>query len=160
MRYKEIVIGAVFLLICLGGLHAQQAVTVSGGDASGSGGSSSYSVGQVAYTTNTGSNGSVAQGVQQPYEISTTTGIEVADINLSLSAYPNPTIHSLTLDIGNYQDEELSYQVYSMKGELLEGKAVQEKTTIIGMENLPRAIYFLKVSGDNQIIKTFKIIKN
>jgi hypothetical protein len=40
----------------------------AGGEATGSGGSVSYSVGQVVYTTNTGINGSVAQGVQQPYE--------------------------------------------------------------------------------------------
>lgn len=50
--------------------QAQQATTATGGNASGSGGPVAYSVGQVVYTTNTSSNGSVAQGVQQPYEIS------------------------------------------------------------------------------------------
>ena len=45
-------------------LHAQETVPATGGDATGSGGTSSYTVGQVVCTTNTGSNGSVAQGVQ------------------------------------------------------------------------------------------------
>lgn len=50
-------------------LQAQQANVTSGGDAKGSGGSSNYSVGQVVYTTNTGSTGTVAQGIQQSREL-------------------------------------------------------------------------------------------
>jgi len=46
-------------------IHAQESVNASGGDASGSGGSSSYSVGQVFYSNYTGANGSEAQGAQQ-----------------------------------------------------------------------------------------------
>ncbi|MBV1889111.1 MAG: HYR domain-containing protein, partial [Proteobacteria bacterium] len=46
-------------------ISAQESINVSGGDATGTGGSSSYSVGQVFYTTNVGATGSVAQGVQQ-----------------------------------------------------------------------------------------------
>ncbi|MFM2191538.1 MAG: hypothetical protein RLZZ118_495, partial [Bacteroidota bacterium] len=45
--------------------QAQQATTATGGDATGSGGSAAYSVGQIVYTTHTGTTGSVAQGVQQ-----------------------------------------------------------------------------------------------
>ena len=40
-------------------------MTASGGDASGIGGSSSYSIGQVFYSNYIGLNGSEAQGVQQ-----------------------------------------------------------------------------------------------
>ncbi len=48
-------------------IHAQQATTATGGDASGSGGTVASSVGQIVYTTNTGTTGSVVQGVQQPF---------------------------------------------------------------------------------------------
>jgi len=51
------------------GLQAQETIPASGGKASGSGGTASYSFGQVVYTTYTGTNGLVAQGVQQPFEI-------------------------------------------------------------------------------------------
>jgi len=79
MRYKKAKLIAAFLLgIGLTGLQAQESVTASGGNASGAGGTVSYSVGQVVYKTNTGSNGSEAQGVQQPYEISVIIGIEEA----------------------------------------------------------------------------------
>ena len=76
----------IIALMCSVGLHAQETVPATGGDATRAGGSSSYTLGQVVYTTNTGTNGSVAQGVQQPYEISISVGIEVTTINLELVA--------------------------------------------------------------------------
>ncbi|MEJ5266144.1 MAG: hypothetical protein WHT29_12590, partial [Bacteroidales bacterium] len=101
MRHKKLKLSAIILLgLGLTGLQAQESVNATGGNAFGSGGSVSYSVGQVVYTTNSGTNGSVAQGVQQPYEISVVTGLEEAKgINLSVSAYPNPTTDYLTLRI-------------------------------------------------------------
>ena len=142
------------------GLHAQESPTASGGDAIGTGGSSSYTVGQIIYTTDTGSNGSVAQGVQQPYEISTSVGIEVTEINLELVAYPNPTNNALTLYIGNYNNEKLTYQLYDMQGKLLDSKQVVNSSTNIGMKNLPKSTYLLSVLDNNALIKTFRIIKN
>jgi uncharacterized protein (TIGR02145 family) len=44
-------------------------INVSGGDAWGSGGSVSFSVGYLTTTTSEGANGSVILGIQQPYEI-------------------------------------------------------------------------------------------
>ena len=49
--------------------QAQESVNSTGGNATGSGGTVAYSVGQVVYTANTGSSGNVEQGVQHAYEI-------------------------------------------------------------------------------------------
>jgi hypothetical protein len=81
---------------------AQESVNATGGDATGSGGSASYSVGQLVYTTNSGTDGSVAQGVQQAFEISVVLGIEEAN-EIKLSAYPNPTTNYLTLNIAEFE---------------------------------------------------------
>jgi hypothetical protein len=51
--------------------QAQESTNASGADVIGSGGSVAYSIGQVVYTTNTGSTGSVAQGVLHAFEIFT-----------------------------------------------------------------------------------------
>jgi len=92
-------LGRVTLFIftfSLSTVSAQENVNATGGNASGSGCSVSYSVGQVMYQIQTGTNGSVAQGLQQPYEISVLTAIEeTKGINLSVTAYPNPAIDSL-----------------------------------------------------------------
>jgi hypothetical protein len=158
MKHKKTITSVAFLLLGLGGLQAQQSPTATGGEATGTGGTASYSVGQVVYTTNTGTNGSMAQGVQQPYEISTTVGINETAINLALSVYPNPTTNYLTLKVED--NSNLSYQLYDLQGKVIENKKVVANSTIVKMEGLPKAIYFLNVTKNNKSVKTFKIIKN
>ena len=152
-----------FCLLLLGfGLtaQAQQATTATGGDASGSGGTIAYSVGQIVYTTNTGITGSVAQGVQQPYEISIVLGIEDNSIKLELTAYPNPTTNYLTLNVGKAELSTLNFQLYDISGKLIESRKIISSSETIGMANLPSATYFLKVTNNNKEVKTFKIMKN
>jgi len=144
-------------------LMAQETIPATGGNASGSGGTVSYSVGQVVYTTNTGANGSVAQGVQQAFEISVVTGIEEAKgINLVVSAYPNPTTDFLILKVdasASLSIKSLSYQLFDMNGKLLQNKKIEGNETSIVMSNLVPATYFVKVTEGNKEVKTFKIIK-
>ena len=149
--------------LSLSTVQAQESVNATGGNASGSGGSASYSVGQVVYTTNTGTNGTVAQGVQQPFEISVVTGLEEAKgINLSVSAYPNPTTDFLNLKVDASTPlsiQSMSYQLYDINGKLLENKKIEGNETSIVMSNLVPATYFVKVTEGNTEVKTFKIVK-
>jgi hypothetical protein len=165
MLQRKIKLFIVFLLtIGLTELYAQEAVPASGGNASGSGGTVSYTLGQVVYTTNIGANGSTAQGVQQPYEISIVTGLEPANgITLQLSAYPNPTIDDLNLKIdasASLNWQSLSCQLLDANGKSLEYFNITDVITLIKMSGLPMATYYLKITENNTIIKTFKIIKN
>ncbi len=140
---------------------AQQATTASGGDAAGSGGSAAYSVGQIVYTTNTGTTGSVAQGVQQAYEISVVTGIKnETKINMSLVVFPNPTTNFLNLQIADLKKEQLVYQLTDALGKLIIENKITESSTQINMNAQAEAIYFLNIIQNNQTVKTFKIIKN
>ena len=161
MKYKKLKFSALLLLgLGLTGLQAQESVNATGGNASGSGGTVAYSVGQVVYTTNTGANGSVAQGVQQPFEISVVLAIEEAQgINLSVSAYPNPTTDYLTLEVNEFELSNLNFQLYDISGKLLQNEKITGNQTSIVMSNLVPATYFVKVTESNKEVKTFKIIK-
>jgi hypothetical protein len=162
MRYRRLKFSAVLLLgLGLTGLQAQETANAAGGNASGSGGSASYSVGQVVYTTYAGTNGSVAEGIQQPYEISVVTGLEEAKgISLSVSAYPNPTTDYLTLEVKDVELTNLRFQLYDMNGKLLQNEKITGNQTSIVMSNLVPANYFVKVVQGSKEVKTFKIIKN
>lgn len=161
MKNKRLKWSAIFLLgLGLTGLQAQTSVNATGGSASGSGGSASYSVGQVVYQTNNGTSGSVAEGVQQPFEILVVTGLEEAKgINLSLSAYPNPTKDILTLEVKDFELSNLHFQLCDMNGKLLKSDKITGTQTNIVMSKLAPATYFVKVMQENKEIKTFKIIK-
>jgi len=165
MRYKKQILNLVFLTsLGLTGLQAQETIPATGGNASGSGGTASYTVGQVVYHTHGGTNGSVAEGVQHPYEISVVTGIEEMPISLiNISAYPNPTTEFLKLKVESEKFESLEFQLYDMQGRLLQSRKITENETKINMSTYTAAIYFVRVvktSGrSSQFLKVFKIIK-
>ena len=141
-------------------LYSQDAVAASGGNATGSNVSVSYTVGQVAYTTQTGSNGSVAQGVQQPYEIYLLSGAQFSEIKVSILAYPNPTQNVLTIDIQNQEINAMRYVLVDIQGRQIAEAAITDAHTVLQLENLPSASYILKILSQAKEIKTFKIIKN
>ena len=139
---------------------AQQATVTSGGNATGSGGNISYSIGQVAYKTQTGTSGIITQGVQQPFEIVTLSGEEFTSIVLEAVVYPNPTTWTVNLIVKNYALENLNYQLFDINGRIIEEKKVLNQETTINLEGYANAIYILKLNDNKKEIKTFKIIKN
>ena len=151
----------LFLGIATTSLYAQEAVPATGGEASGTGGTFSYTVGQVLYNTNSGTSNSEAQGVQQPYEISIVVGIEAQQgISLSCQVYPNPSTNYLVLEVENYDMEDLQYHLYDVAGKLLKSDRVQSISTTINMSDYVPASYLLQVLSESKTIQTFKIIKN
>ena len=148
------------IILSLNTAMAQESINAAGGNATGSGGTASYSIGQVVYTTINGTNGSVSEGVQQPFEILVVTGLEEAkDINLSVSAYPNPVADNLILNVDNFELSTLNFQLLDMNGKLLQNEKITGPQTNIFMGNLVPATYFVKVVKGNIEVKTFKIIK-
>ena len=138
---------------------AQESTNSSGGDATGSGGSVAYSVGQVVYTATTSTAGIVAQGVQQPFEISI-VGMNETAINISLTAFPNPTADNLTLQLSDFKTEKLSYQIYDLQGKQLSSQQIVDPQTTIEMRNLPNSTYFIYVvNQENSKVQSFKILK-
>jgi len=139
-------------------LHAQDAVLSSGGEATGSGGSVSFSVGQTAYQTQTGQGISVAEGVQQPFE--TSANSILAALPVKLSAYPNPTQDQLILEIEQAQGKGLRYQLLDARGRLLTQASIQSSQTVIDLQQHASGTYFLKVSLPSGESSSFSILKN
>lgn len=157
-------ISKTLVLLALGmlwaDLNAQESITSCGGDASGSGGYVAYSIGQVIYTNNNSANGSVAQGVQHAYEIYS-VGINETELNIYVNIFPNPTLDNLTLQINDFNNEKLSFELFDTQGKLLMKEQILAKKTHLNTNNLPRASYFVNIiNQENQKVHSFKIIKN
>jgi hypothetical protein len=164
MKSKKLTLTAIcWLIYSMSGLHAQIAITASGGNSSGSGGTASFTIGQVACTTNsTAAVGSVAQGVQQAYEISIITGTSPeTGIGLNCSVFPNPTddFLILNLDADSFSMKTFHYQLFGNNGNLLENGRIGNQQTRIAMGTLPPSAYFLKIMDGETEIKSFKIVK-
>ncbi len=161
-KSKLIALSALLLFaFCRPEVQAQEAISPVGGNASGSGGTMCYTVGQIAYQTLWAKNAYLSEGVQQPYEISIVTGMdEAADISLSLKAYPNPASKYLVLDVGDCQNRLLSYKLYNLSGQCVQQAGISKVQSTINMAQLPAGVYLLKVVDHSKELKTFKIIKN
>jgi hypothetical protein len=100
-------------------LHAQvlhATIGATRGVGSSRGGSASFTVGQIVYITASRTNVSVAQGVQQPYEINVVSGInDIYGIDL-LSVYPNPTSNFMILKIAINEISSPSYLICNING--------------------------------------------
>ena len=138
---------------------AQSAIAGGGGNASGSGGTASYTVGQIDFRAFTGTGGSVYQGVQQPYEFFSVGAEEIPGVFLFCSLYPNPTSELVTLYVSDITLLDLRYELYDLGGRLLGSGNVTSIETTIPMGHLPAATYLLKVFN-KEARQTFKIVKN
>jgi hypothetical protein len=149
------IVGVLFTSITFG----QTSVNTAGGDVSNTSGSVSYSIGQVTYQSTSNASGSVSQGVQQAYVISTLELVENA-FNFSLSAFPNPTQENLHLRVGNFNQEQLSYKLINTEGKLLNQGEILTQETELDMRQYAVATYFVEVHHAGKKVQTFKIIKN
>ncbi|MBI1837819.1 MAG: T9SS type A sorting domain-containing protein [Flavobacteriia bacterium] len=139
---------------------AQESITVTSAEATGLGGSASYSVGQLMYTTTVGSNASISEGVQQPYEISEVLSLKEAEkITFEMTAFPNPTTDLLKIKIENYANQQMNIKLLDNKGKIIQEFAINEIETHIDFKSFPAALYTLQIIQNNTIIKIVQISK-
>lgn len=138
-----------------------ETINTSGNTATGSTGSVSYSIGQVFYIYN--SSESVyneAQGVQ--HEEISAMDAALIEPEVGIFVFPNPTTDFVTVKINGMELEngEGYYQVFDIQGRILKQNAIKQSETQISLSNLTPSIYIIRVYGENEVLKTFKIIKN
>lgn len=153
----KILIGLI--LICFS-FHSngQQVIGAAGTTTTTSGGSVSYTVGEIAIQTTETATVSSFEGVQQAYEIYKVGVTELA-LGSSIDVYPNPTNDRLTLKTKNL-NKNLSYELYDSQGKQIHKCASFSDGHTLSMTEFVNAVYYLKIFSDNQPIQTFKIIKN
>ena len=139
---------------------AQNSVNASGGNLSGANGSVSYSVGQMVYMTNSGTNGSNAQGVQQPYEISEVlSSIDYSELISDLKIYPNPSTDHIKINFINLNNLNLSLKIIDINGKVIKKEDYLQNETTIDVSSYSSNIYFLNIMNKDKLIKSFKLIK-
>lgn len=153
----------LFFMIILSSMHgySQQDIVAAGNDASGSNGNVSYSIGQVAYISETGVSGNINQGVQQPIEIFELTNSEFDSTSFNAILYPNPASTEVILSINSLNlDSILEYHLTDINGKLIKSGRINTTETRIDVVGFPQACYFVNIFNSNKILKTFKLLKN
>ena len=155
---KKYILGTLFFLAPFF-IISQEIISSIGGVSSGSGGTSSYTIGQVFFNTIESDNGSLVQGVQQPFEFQTLSTPALLTVQLTAVTYPNPTTDFVLLKILDTALENLQYTLFDLNGKTIVSKKINSFSTQITMKNFAIGLYLLKLTKNNQPLKTFKIIK-
>jgi hypothetical protein len=136
----------------------QNALSAAGGHFKSSGGSTSFTVGQVAYVLKKGTGSYLNEGVQQVYNKKTTPVEELVYLK-EVQLYPNPTQETFNLIISTKEDFQVRYNIMDYLGkEIRNGNILSEKSEI-SLRDLPAGNYFisLKSKKENRIFKIVKI---
>ena len=151
----------LFLLCVLGGiqLSAQQGATASGGEATGPGGSISYSIGQPFYQTAFSPDYTLQAGVQQAYEISEVSSVWTLGGTVELSVFPNPTSDYLRVVVQSEELLEWQCRVYDLGGRLIQIHQSTDSALLLPFQTLAAGTYLVEVRVAENQSKTFQIIK-
>ena len=160
--YKSFIAILIFMICDTTIMLAQKGVVATGGRASGSGGSVSYSIGQTNDISIKNNVRTVTQGLQQPFEIFVIEEDSIIrnDFQISATAYPNPASAYLRLRIDEGKIEDLFYKIFDEQGRLISQQKIVDKLTTISLNELGNSLYFVKVYKSIFLMKSFKIIKN
>lgn len=157
MKKHKLLILALFIIQCA---LSQEGITVTAGQATGSGGSSSISVGLLNMEALEGLGGSASPGFVITEQPETLSNEEFTSLTLKAITYPNPTQDYIVLSLKENNLNNLSYAIYNINGSIITNGKVIQSDTQINMQDLATGTYLLKVNKKNTAIKTFKIIKN
>lgn len=154
---QSLTIFSLALALFPGALIAQQDVVTAGGNGTASGGSISYSIGQVVYTSESYSNGSINHGVQQPYSIMA-INVDESLKEMEVSLYPNPTHDHVLISLPELR-RGLTISVFDMKGALIEEKPLQSQQTLLFAQEWHAAQYIIRICDQSQNCSEYKLVK-
>lgn len=157
---KKIITAGFFVSVWAFALQAQSSVNSAGSSASGSGGSVSYSVGQVFIQTITSPAGSISEGVQHPFEFQATAIENIQDLQQAFIMYPNPVKQRVYLKRRTGIGSPASYRLLNLNGKVLETGVITPDILSVDMQSYAASVYFLEITQQNKKTQTFKIIKH
>ncbi|MCK9449562.1 MAG: T9SS type A sorting domain-containing protein [Bacteroidales bacterium] len=157
--YHKTMMLSVIALLITGLSIAQTSVNTSGGTGSGYEGTTTYSIGQIIVTAESGQNGSVTHGIQQSFEMYLLNNSETASPKLSMKVFPNPATDYVVLEIKEPTMETYSYRLFNTQGNILESDKIADQQTEIDIKHLPSQVYFLQVYEHIKPIQSIIIIK-
>lgn len=154
---QSLTIFSIAFLVLPFTLLAQQDVMAAGGNATTSSGSVSYSIGQVIYTNESNADGSMNQGVQQPFSI-TPIFVEESMKEIVVELYPNPTRDHVLISIPKLR-RGMTISVFDIQGSLIEERPVQSSQTLLFVNDWPAAHYIIRLCDDTRTCAEYKLIK-
>lgn len=151
----------VFIFISLSitlSLSAQQIITAAGDAPKTSTSSLQWTVGQIVTGSETDGTTYLFQGYQQS-TIIVSDIYENDSLDYALKVYPNPVNSLLTIEVGKQGQFVLVAKLFSVSGKEYSHFEIKDHKHIIDLYEFSSGTYILILSENNNIVRTYKIIK-
>lgn len=117
-----------------------------------------WSVGEGITETLSGGNNILTQGFHQSsYEI--TAIYEIPNVEMNVLIYPNPTSDFISLKVESSKVESMQYTITDLSGKVLATEKLHSTLQTLNFTNYSAGTYLISISQNNQLIKSFQIIK-
>ncbi|MFN2396828.1 MAG: T9SS type A sorting domain-containing protein [Bacteroidales bacterium] len=160
---EEISRGIVLIvLICIlstSKLSAQEVIAGAGNHYEAGEIGISWTLGETVTETFKAADIKLTQGFHQPV-ITIVSVDEIFVPGYEITAFPNPTKSFVTIRIEAAELENLTYMLYDFNGKLIQHNLVESFETMVSLEELDPALYFIRIMKNNKIITSIKLIKN
>ena len=154
---KKSILPLVLLMSCGFCSFTQNAISSTGGHFKTTGGSTSFTVGQVAYVLKKGNGSYLNEGVQQVYTKKTTPVEELVYLK-EVQLYPNPTQETVILILSSKEDVQVRYTIMDYLGKEIKYGIILSEKSEISLRDLPSGNYFISLKSKKEI-RIFKMVK-
>lgn len=138
---------------------SQAGLSAGGGNASSTGASVSFTIGQLDFVSQSNNNGSFNQGVQQPFEWFTIVSIDEATSIDGLSIFPNPTRGEIFVNLNTAKDKVV-VRVYDALGKFIFSQTLNNPQNRMELGALANGAYYIHFNSENglqnEVIKVIK----
>jgi hypothetical protein len=136
----------------------QQVIAASGNHGASATHQLSWTIGEPVIETAVATNNSLTQGFHQ-------TNLVITDVSepglaaFEMTVFPNPSMDFIYLNVSNRNQQMAEYILYDETGRILQQKQIVEDISMIDLNTLASAAYFLVISSNSGVVKTFKVVK-
>ncbi|NQX97491.1 MAG: T9SS type A sorting domain-containing protein [Flavobacteriales bacterium] len=156
MRNILLIILFTISIISVGQTIEREVISSNGNFYSNSAGQLSTTLGEIIISTVSSSINTLTQGFHQTQI--TVTNIKDHQTDFEMNVYPNPTSNFITIKVKELK-EKTSFSIYTVEGKMILSNSLTLLETKLNVVTFAKGNYFLKITQDKKIIKTYKIIK-
>jgi hypothetical protein len=152
MKKKIVPIGLYLLGVSV---SAQEVVSTQGESYSNGGYTIDFTIGELVTETVSNGTNDLTQGFHQTNW--RFLGVEDHVPQYEALIFPNPTADVLNIRAGEFQN--VTYTLYDQQGKMVITNVLLTEQTPIQVSQLAPGSYYLTLSNEKQILKTFNLIK-
>ncbi len=160
MRMKKIffiVIALAITLLTKGQTAMPELISSSGDSFNNSSYQLDWSIGESVTSTHSSDDYVITQGFHQGIYIITSLDDFCEDIKML--AYPNPTNDFISLSVENLEIKNMQYIITDLTGKILASEKITSSLQTINFSKYAVGTYIVSITQNNQLLKSFQIIK-